>query len=200
MPSATTEGRASPAPSKGAVSQLSGSACLSNQKQKSQQPAKVLLQQQLPAGGVSVQTCQSHCLAQWAQLISVQPRIYGPVHVHGFWMKAIHVLPFPRHTARNLRNRDPNNWGFEPAVSCRSCILETQFYTSLLQKHCKSCKKSGPRNQSSSGDAVKPIKERSSPCVILRGKSSTQGNHCQCRKKQFKSSETVTGRFFKDMP
>lgn len=94
-------------------------------------------------------------------------------------MRITHILPFPR----NLWNRDSCQWGFDPFVSCRFCILESQFYTSSLEKHCKSCKKSGPRNQSSSVDAVKPIKETSSPCVILRGKSSTQGNHCQWGKK-----------------
>lgn len=66
-------------------------------------------------------------------------------------------------------------WSY--CISCRFCILGTQFSSSPLQlsdeKHCKSSKKPGPKNQSSSVDAVKPIKERSSPGIILRGKSST---------------------------
>lgn len=175
----TSPQKASPVPSKGAVSQLSGSATTRN---LSSQPRYCFSNNFLQEGFLS-RLGKADCLAQGSQLISVQSRINGSVHVHGFWMKVTHVLPFPRQTVRNLWNRDPINRGFEPTASCRCCIRDTQFYTASLQKHCKSCKKSGPRNQPSSADTVKPVKERSSPCGILRGKSSTQGNHCQCWKK-----------------
>lgn len=174
VPNVTTEGQSS------TIKRCSLTAFRFCQNQKSQQPAKVLLQQQLPAGGVSVQAWQSWLLGSGvsADLCSVEnkwlcarPRLLNEGNP---------CLPFPRQTVRNLWNRDPINWGFEPTASCRFCIHETQFYTASLQKHCKSCKKSGPRNQPSSADTVKPVKERSSPCGILRGKSSTQGNHCQC--------------------
>lgn len=167
VPDVTTEGQSS------TIKRCSLTAFRFCQNQKSQQPAKVLLQQQLLQEGFLSRFGKAGCLAQWSQLVSVQSRINGSVQVHGFGMKATHALPFPRPTARNLWNRDPINWGFEPTVPCRFCIRETWFYNVSLQKHCKSCKKSGPRNQSSSADTVKSIKERSSPCVILRGKSST---------------------------
>lgn len=173
VPNVTTEGQSS------TIKRCSLTAFRFCQNQKSQQPAKVLLQQQLLQEGFLSRFGKAGCLAQWSQLVSVQSRINGSVQVHGFGMKATPCSSLPQANCKEPLEQGPINWGFEPTVPCRFCIRETQFYTVSLQKHCKSCKKSGPRNQSSSADTVKSIKERSSPCVILRGKSSTKGNHCQ---------------------
>lgn len=118
------------------------------------------------------------------QLISDLLKINGSIHTRGFWMKTTDVLHFCQQVIRNLWNRGCDNCFFDPTASGRFCILETQFSSSPLQlsdeEHCKSSMKPELKNQLSSVDAVKPIKERSSPGAILRGKSSTQGNQCQC--------------------
>lgn len=160
-------------------SQLWGSAHLSNQNQNNQQSADALLQPQLPAGEVSAQPWQiwwfgSVVLADPCSLCA-RPWLSNEGNPYSSLAQAHRKEPLEQGYCQ---------WGFDPSLSCRCCILETQFYASSLHKHWKSCKKSGPRNQLPSVDAVKPIKQRSSLCAILRGTSSSQGNHCQCWKKK----------------
>lgn len=100
------------------LSQLWGSAHLSNQNQKYQQSAEALLQQQLPAGEVSAQAWQSWLFGSvvladlWSgknQWLCARPWLLNEGNPYSSLAQAHRKEPLEQGSCQ---------WGFDPSVSC----------------------------------------------------------------------------------